>query len=88
MGTASATSALTIASRVRDRPMRIASAASPASSDGEVDPPGVEDDVHRLREREVRLGLAPVRPGSWPRMMLTAIPVRKPVITECDTKRV
>ena len=34
------------------------------------------------------LASAPVRSGIWPARMLTAIPVRKPVITECDTKRV
>ena len=29
----------------------------------------------------------PSRPGSWPKMMLTAMPVRKPTITDRDTKR-
>ena len=31
---------------------------------------------------------APVRSPTCPRMMLAAIPVRKPIITECETKRV
>ncbi len=31
---------------------------------------------------------APVRSGIWPHTMFTAIPVRKPIITESETKRV
>ena len=34
------------------------------------------------------LALAPVRSGIWPKIMLAAIPVRKPIITEKETKRV
>ena len=31
---------------------------------------------------------APVRSGIWPATMLTATPVRNPIITECETNRV
>ena len=89
VGTASATSALTVASRVRDRPTRMAERREPGQQRCEVDP--ARDGRGRRPPSPARnppWPFAPVRSGSWPKKMLTEIPVRKPVMTECDTKRV
>ena len=47
--------------------------------------PGWVSDVRRLaRARSPPSAGAPVRSASWPKMMLTATPVRNPIITECE----
>ena len=82
VGMTRATSALTMASRVRASSTRMASAPSPVSNDARSMLAGWVSTLIALASGKPPLAWAPVRSATWPHTMLTEIPVRKPIITE------
>ena len=88
VGITRANSELTTAKRVRASSARIASAPSPASSEGRLIRPGWVSTLTALANGDCPFAGAPVRSEIWPHTMLTEIPVRKPIITEYETNRV
>ena len=88
VGITSATTVEYGESRVRPSTARITSADTPTSSDARLISPGCRIRSSALPIALLPLTSAPVRSPSWPQMMLTATPVRKPIITEIDTNRV
>lgn len=88
VGSASASTAENVASRVRPTISRTASAPTPTASVAGSIRPGWTTMSSALASGNGPEAEAPSRSGSWPSRMLSATPVRKPVITECETKRV
>ena len=81
MGTSSATSELKTAMRVRPSITRINSAVTPATADATSISPGLVTTSHAFCTARPDAS-TPSRSGSWPSTMFTAMPVRKPSITE------
>ncbi len=88
VGMISAMRAPTTASRVRLSRARMAMAARPTNRDASSIRLGCVMTWMAFRRLTLPTLGAPVRTGIWPQMMLMEMPVRKPSITECDTKRV
>jgi hypothetical protein len=82
VGMISAIKALIVFSRVLASPNRMTSAASPVSSAARLMVPGWAMTSNAFAMAFGPSGTTPVRSPSWPQMMFTATPVRKPVMTE------
>jgi hypothetical protein len=87
VGTASATTALNVASRVRPSRRMMARAPAPARTDAGSIRLGWVRTSHAFCRATDPSPSAPVRSGICPAMMFTATPLRKPIITEWLTKR-
>ena len=88
VGTTSARSALNPPSVVRDAISNSASAPIPVRADAHSTAAGSVTTLNAFATAVSPCAGTPSNCGSWPRTMLAATPVRNPVITECDTKRV
>ena len=88
VGTTRATTALTNRIAVRSRTTTIARAESPMQSVATSASPSMVSASIAFAALVEPSAETPSKSGIWPRMMLTAMPVRNPIITECDTKRV
>jgi hypothetical protein len=86
VGTASATTALKVASGVRPSRRMMARAPAPASTDASSIRPGWVTTSHAFWTATDPSASAPVRSGICPAMMFTATPLRNPIITEWLTK--
>ena len=82
VGTASATSALITRPGVHDITSKMASAPSPVSSEATSIRPGWMTTLRALASGNPPCAVVPVRSGICPQTMLTATPVKNPVITE------
>ncbi len=88
VGTASAMIDANDAIRVRMRTIASTIAASPVSSDGTSISPGLVTTCQAFARANEPTDGAPLRSGICPNTMFAATPVRKPVMTETETKRV
>jgi hypothetical protein len=88
VGTASATIEANGAIRVCASTAKSTRALSPTNRDAGSISDGCVIRSSALASEVDPAASAPARTGSWPRMMFAATPVRKPVITETETKRV
>ena len=88
VGITKAMSGLTTASRVNDSTTRMASAHNPVSSAARSMAPGWTRTLRALASGKSPCAGAPVRLATWLHTILTAIPVRNPVITEWETNLV
>ena len=88
VGTTSARSAPNPPSVVRVAISNSASAAMPVKADAHSIAPRSVTTLNAFATAVSPCAGTPSNCGSWPRTMLAATPVRNPVITECETKRV
>ena len=87
LGRATATSEATIEMRVRPRPTSRRMARMPVIADGTLIRPGWSRTSSALVTFRPWSEDDPSRSGIWPSTMLTETPLRKPSITERETKR-
>ena len=88
VGTTSATIAPKVANGVRPMRSRMPMAPMPTTRDATWIAEGWVTTYSAFSIATLPSATAPARSGTWPATMFTATPVRKPIITECDTNLV
>lgn len=87
VGTTSANSEDSAARRVRASPKAMPSVSSPVRTVGALNCPTWASKSMNCTTSFRPSGLTPTRGASWSRMSTVATPIKKPVMTACETKR-